>query len=91
MGKLKILVETAQEFPIFTYTVDFVESLGRELNLAVTGQKDPKEALDLAAEELQQAREEGRLAEGVASWSAARRLPAVSRSPRASRRWRDGR
>ena len=44
-------VATAQEFPTFTYTVDMVEVLGRELNLAVTGQKDPKEALDLAAEE----------------------------------------
>ena len=49
MAKLKILVATAQEFPTFTYTVDFVESLGRELNLAVTGQKDAKEALDTAA------------------------------------------
>jgi multiple sugar transport system substrate-binding protein len=52
MDKLKTLVATAQEFPTFTYTVDFVEVLGRELNLAVTGQKDPKEALDLAAAEL---------------------------------------
>ncbi|MGE0118995.1 MAG: sugar ABC transporter substrate-binding protein [Dongiaceae bacterium] len=51
MEKLKTLVATAQEFPTFTYTVDMVEVLGRELNLAVTGQKDPKEALDLAAEE----------------------------------------
>jgi multiple sugar transport system substrate-binding protein len=51
MGMLKALVATAQEFPTFTYTVDMVEVLGRELNLAVTGQKDPKEALDLAAEE----------------------------------------
>jgi multiple sugar transport system substrate-binding protein len=51
MAQLKTLVETAQEFPTFTYTVDFVEVLGRELNLAVTGQKDPKEALDLAATE----------------------------------------
>ena len=51
MGDLKILVATAQEFPTFTYTVDFVESLGRELNLAVTGQKDAKEALALAAED----------------------------------------
>src|SRR5262249_7027965 len=40
MPELKVLVATAQEFPTFTYTVDFVESLGRELNLAVTGQKD---------------------------------------------------
>jgi multiple sugar transport system substrate-binding protein len=42
--------EIAQEFPTFTYTVDFVESLGRELNLAVTGQKDAKEALTSAAQ-----------------------------------------
>jgi len=51
MPRLKELVATAQEFPTFTYTVEFVEALGRELNLAVTGQKDAKEALDLAAEE----------------------------------------
>lgn len=51
MGQLAILVATAQEFPTFTYTVEFVESLGRELNLAVTGQKDAKEALALAAED----------------------------------------
>lgn len=51
MSRLKGLVATAQEFPTFTYTVEFVEALGRELNLAVTGQKDSKEALDLAAEE----------------------------------------
>jgi len=51
MGQLKILVATAQEFPTFVYTVEFVEALGRELNLAVTGQKDAKQALDLAAAE----------------------------------------
>jgi multiple sugar transport system substrate-binding protein len=51
MPRLKELVATAQEFPTFTYTVEFVEVLGRELNLAVTGQKDAKEALDLAAKE----------------------------------------
>ena len=51
MPRLKELVATAQEFPTFTYTVEFVEVLGRELNLAVTGQKDAKEALDLAAQE----------------------------------------
>ena len=51
MGQLAILVATAQEFPTFTYTVDFVESLGREVNLAVTGQKDAKEALARAAED----------------------------------------
>lgn len=51
MDQLKILVATAQEFPTFVYTVDFVEALGRELNLAVTGQKDAKAALDTAATE----------------------------------------
>jgi ABC-type glycerol-3-phosphate transport system substrate-binding protein len=51
MDQLKILVATAQEFPTFIYTVDFVEALGRELNLAVTGQKDAKAALDVAASE----------------------------------------
>jgi ABC-type glycerol-3-phosphate transport system substrate-binding protein len=64
MDKLKALVATAQEFPTFTYTVEFVEVLGRELNLAVTGQKDAKEALDLAAAELDNlARKDGLLKE----------------------------
>ncbi len=64
MGKLKTLVATAQEFPVFTYTVDMVEVLGRELNLAVSGQKDPKEALDLAAEEFNKlAKKDGLLKE----------------------------
>jgi ABC-type glycerol-3-phosphate transport system substrate-binding protein len=64
MGKLKTLVATAQEFPTFTYTVDMVEALGRELNLAVSGQKDPKEALELAAEEFNKlAKKDGLLKE----------------------------
>jgi ABC-type glycerol-3-phosphate transport system substrate-binding protein len=64
MDKLKTLVATAQEFPTFTYTVDFVEALGRELNLAVSGQKDPKEALDTAAEEFNKlAKKDGLLKE----------------------------
>jgi ABC-type glycerol-3-phosphate transport system substrate-binding protein len=64
MDKLKTLVGTAQEFPTFTYTVDMVEALGRELNLAVSGQKDPKEALDLAAEEFNKlAKKDGLLKE----------------------------
>jgi len=64
MGTLKTLVATAQEFPTFTYTVDMVEVLGRELNLAVSGQKDPKEALDLAAEEFNKlAKKDGLLKE----------------------------
>jgi len=64
MPMLKQLVETAQEFPTFTYTVDFVEALGRELNLAVTGQKDAKTALDLAADEFNKlAKKDGLLKE----------------------------
>jgi len=64
MPMLKQLVETAQEFPTFTYTVDFVEALGRELNLAVTGQKDAKQALDLAADEFNKlAKKDGLLKE----------------------------
>ncbi len=44
------LVATANPFPVFTYTVEFVEAVGREANLAASGQKDPKEALDTAQE-----------------------------------------
>jgi ABC-type glycerol-3-phosphate transport system substrate-binding protein len=40
----------AQQFPVFTYTTQLVEEMGRELNLAATGEKDVKEALDAAAE-----------------------------------------
>ena len=51
MGQLKVLVATAQEFPTFVYTVEFVEALNHELNLAVTNQKNAKQTLDLAASE----------------------------------------
>jgi ABC-type glycerol-3-phosphate transport system substrate-binding protein len=44
------IVATANPFPVFTYTVEFVEAVGRETNLAASGQKDPKEALDAAQE-----------------------------------------
>ena len=40
----------AQQFPVFTYTGQLVEEMGRELNLAATGEKDVKEALDASAE-----------------------------------------
>ena len=40
----------AQQFPVFTYTTQLVEEMGRELNLAATGEKDAKEALDASAE-----------------------------------------
>ena len=39
------LLETSRNFPVFTYTPQFVEVLGRELSLAVTGEKDPQAAL----------------------------------------------
>ena len=35
---------------MFTYTTQLVEEMGRELNLAATGQKDVKQALDASAE-----------------------------------------
>ena len=44
------LVATAQPFPVFTYTVEFVEAVGREFNLAASGQKDPAEAAKAAQE-----------------------------------------
>jgi len=30
---------------VFTYTTEFVEETGRELNLAATGEKDPEQAM----------------------------------------------
>lgn len=39
----------AQPFPVFTYTTELVEEMGRELNLAATGEKGSQEALDEAA------------------------------------------
>lgn len=47
---LEALVATANPFPVFTYTVEFVEAVGREANLAASGQKDPKEAAEAAHE-----------------------------------------
>ncbi|PZX12881.1 ABC-type glycerol-3-phosphate transport system substrate-binding protein [Palleronia aestuarii] len=48
---LKELLLGAHNFPTFTYTPQFVEVLGRELSLAVAGEKSAREALDAAAEE----------------------------------------
>ena len=42
---LRDLLDTARNFPVFTYTPQFVEVLGRELSLAVTGEKGSEEAL----------------------------------------------
>ena len=41
-----------QDFPVFTYTTEFVEEVGRELNLAATGQKPVPEAMAAAQKEL---------------------------------------
>ena len=41
-----------QDFPVFTYTTEFVEEVGRELNLAATGEKPVPEAMAAAQEEL---------------------------------------
>ncbi|MGH6886412.1 MAG: sugar ABC transporter substrate-binding protein, partial [Geminicoccales bacterium] len=48
---LRHLLETSRNFPVFTYTPQFVEVLGRELSLAVTGEKEPEAALATANEE----------------------------------------
>jgi multiple sugar transport system substrate-binding protein len=45
---LRNLLDTARNFPVFTYTPQFVEVLGRELSLAVTGEKSSEEALEAA-------------------------------------------
>lgn len=42
----------AKDFPVFTYTTEFVEETGRELNLAATGEKPIPEAMAAAQEEL---------------------------------------
>ena len=42
---LQKILEGVKDFPVFTYTTQFVEATGLELNLAATGQKDPAEAL----------------------------------------------
>jgi ABC-type glycerol-3-phosphate transport system substrate-binding protein len=44
------LVATGNAFPVFTYTVQFVEEVGREINLAASGQKDPAEAAKASQE-----------------------------------------
>ncbi|MDH3663433.1 MAG: sugar ABC transporter substrate-binding protein [Alphaproteobacteria bacterium] len=48
---LKNLLETSRNFPVFTYTPQFVEVLGRELSLAVTGEKSSEDALKTANNE----------------------------------------
>ncbi len=42
---LRALLDTSHNFPVFTYTPELVDIMGRELSLAVTGEKTPEEAL----------------------------------------------
>jgi multiple sugar transport system substrate-binding protein len=42
---MKELLLTSHNFPVFTYTPQLVEVLGRELSLAVAGEKKPADAL----------------------------------------------
>lgn len=44
-GAMKDMLLTSHNFPVFTYTPQLVEVLGRELSLAVAGEKQPAEAL----------------------------------------------
>jgi multiple sugar transport system substrate-binding protein len=48
---LRNLLETSRNFPVLTFTPQFVEVLGRELSLAVTNEKEPEAALATANEE----------------------------------------
>ena len=60
--QLKQLLLTSHNFPVFTYTPQFVEVLGRELSLAATGEKEPKAALETAnAEFADLLRKDGKL------------------------------
>jgi ABC-type glycerol-3-phosphate transport system substrate-binding protein len=53
---------TSHNFPVFTYTPQMVEVLGRELSLAVAGEKSPKEALDaIQTEFVELAKKDGKL------------------------------
>ena len=54
MAQLKTLLLESHNFPTFTYTPQFVEVLGRELSLAVTGGKSAKDALAAVSQEFNQ-------------------------------------
>ena len=59
---LKQMLLTSHNFPVFTYTPQMVEVLGRELSLAVAGEKSPQDALAQIETEFDRARQEGRQA-----------------------------
>ncbi|HLF22223.1 MAG TPA: sugar ABC transporter substrate-binding protein [Aestuariivirga sp.] len=59
---LKQMLLTSHNFAVFTYTPQLVEVMGRELSLAVAGEKQPKEALDaIAVEFVELAKKDGKL------------------------------
>ncbi|MEO1020168.1 MAG: sugar ABC transporter substrate-binding protein [Pseudomonadota bacterium] len=59
---LEELLATSHNFPVFTYTPQFVEVLGRELSLAVTGEKSAEAAMQTANDELGELlRQDGKL------------------------------
>jgi multiple sugar transport system substrate-binding protein len=59
---LKNMLLTSHNFPVFTYTPQLVEVLGRELSLAVAGEKKPAEALaSIEVEMTELAKKDGKL------------------------------
>jgi len=59
---LKALLDTSHNFPVFTYTPELVDIMGRELSLAVVGDKTPEEALAVIQEEFTElARRDGKI------------------------------
>jgi multiple sugar transport system substrate-binding protein len=59
---LKNMLLTSHNFPVFTYTPQLVEVLGRELSLAVAGEKKPADALATIETEMAElAKKDGKL------------------------------
>ena len=59
---LKQMLLTSHNFPVFTYTPQMVEVLGRELSLAVAGEKSPQDALaQIEKEFIELAKKDGKL------------------------------
>jgi len=59
---LKQMLLTSHNFPVFTYTPQLVEVLGRELSLAVAGEKKPADALATVDKEmLELAKKDGKI------------------------------
>ncbi|MGF1627388.1 MAG: ABC transporter substrate-binding protein [Alphaproteobacteria bacterium] len=59
---LRALLDTSHNFPVFTYTPELVDIMGRELSLAVVGSKSPEDALATIQEEfIELARRDGKI------------------------------